>query len=40
MNKVLGGMTEADFNKIMDEAIKKQPFGKNKLYKNGIAALQ
>lgn len=28
MNKVLGGMTEADFNKIMDEAIKKQPLAK------------
>ncbi len=28
MNKVLGGMTEADFNKIMDEAIKKQPLVK------------
>jgi len=28
MDKVLGGMTEADFNKIMDEAIKKQPLAK------------
>ena len=28
MNKVLGGMTEADFNKIMDEAIQKQPLVK------------
>ncbi|MEE3480133.1 MAG: transporter substrate-binding domain-containing protein [Succiniclasticum sp.] len=28
MNKVLGGMTEADFNKIMDEAIKLQPMAK------------
>ena len=28
MNKVLGGMNEADFNKIMDEAIKKQPLAK------------
>ena len=28
MNKVLGSMTEADFNKIMDEAIKKQPLAK------------
>ena len=28
MNKVLSGMTEADFNKIMDEAIKKQPLAK------------
>ena len=28
MNKVLGGMTDADFNKIMDEAIKKQPLAK------------
>ena len=28
MNKVLGAMTEADFNKIMDEAIKKQPLAK------------
>lgn len=28
MNKVLGGMTEDDFNKIMDEAIKKQPLAK------------
>lgn len=28
MNKVLGGMTEADFNKIMDEAIQKQPLAK------------
>ena len=29
MNKVLSGMTEADFNKIMDEAIKKQPLAKS-----------
>lgn len=28
MNKVLGNMTEADFNKIMDEAIKAQPLAK------------
>lgn len=28
MNKVLGSMNEADFNKIMDEAIKKQPLSK------------
>ena len=28
MNKVLENMTEADFNKIMDEAIKKQPLAK------------
>lgn len=28
MNKVLGGMKEADFNKIMDEAIQKQPLAK------------
>lgn len=28
MNKVLGSMTEADFNKIMDEAITKQPLAK------------
>lgn len=28
MNKVLGSMTADDFNKIMDEAIKKQPLAK------------
>ncbi len=28
MNKVLGSMNEADFNKIMDEAIQKQPLAK------------
>lgn len=28
MNKVLSGMKEADFNKIMDEAIQKQPLAK------------
>lgn len=28
MNKVLSGMTADDFNKIMDEAIKKQPLAK------------
>ena len=28
MNKVLGNMTDADFSKIMDEAIKKQPLAK------------
>lgn len=28
MNKVLGSMTEEDFSKIMDEAIKKQPLAK------------
>lgn len=28
MNKVLGNMTDADFNKIMDEAIAKQPLAK------------
>ncbi len=28
MNKVLGSMTEADFSKIMDEAIQKQPLAK------------